>query len=118
MSPLVACLQPSAAKAETALCLPRTATARLPLANGPDRDRRGPTAAWDGIPRLGKCLAKSPQFQEEPVFGTHNVQMGRQPEIERNPASGRAISASELFDLTGTLMKLLNKRRYGVLPKP
>ena len=32
--------------------------------------------------------------------GSH-VQMRIQPEIERNPASGQAISASELFDLTG-----------------
>jgi hypothetical protein len=33
--------------------------------------------------------------------GSH-VQMRIQPEIERNPASGQAISASELFDLTGS----------------
>jgi len=51
-----------------------TATARFPLFNGSDRERRGSTEAGKGIPRLGKPLAKSPQFQEERVFGTHRVQ--------------------------------------------
>ena len=33
-----------------------SATARLPLFNGPDRDPRGPTAAWMGLPRPGMLL--------------------------------------------------------------
>jgi hypothetical protein len=44
-------------------------TAQLPLFNGSEGDRGGPAAAWKGISRLGKRLAKSPEFREERVSG-------------------------------------------------
>ena len=47
------------------------------------------------------------------VLGTDNVQMRIQPEIELNPASGQAISASEILDLTASQLQRLHSRMSG-----
>jgi hypothetical protein len=60
MSALVACFQPSAAKAAGAPSMPGTATAGLPLFKGFGGNREAHAAAWSSIPQLGVGLDKSP----------------------------------------------------------
>jgi len=64
----------------------------------------------EDIPIMGWGSAQSLRGR-----GSH-VQMRIQPEIERDPASGQAISASESFDLTGFkqfALAILSRRHSG-----